>query len=519
MKTHTIIAIIVVVVGITAIVIFRLVLPSLQDEFAYGTSDAKKLKGEVSIALDSWIGYFPFQSQVFKKLMREAGYKAVIIDDEANYPLRMERLKKGEIDFAVCTIDSYLINGVSFDFPATIILVIDESKGGDAMVAWKSKMENLDKLKTASGYRIAFTPGSPSEHLLKTIGVHFGIPRLLEKKGDWRIETVGAEQAYRELMKKNADIAVLWEPHVTSSLANPDIVKLLGTDDTEKLIIDILLVNRTYSRDNPDMCRLVVEKYFETLGIYTSEANLLEEDIVRHTKMKAEESASMLKGVRWVGLNENTRWFGIDSTNTAYREELSAAIDSTIKILLENEDFTANPLPGEDPYTIINSSFIENIYIAGGPSDISDDGSEDSFTRDFTPLSDEQWEKLDVVGTLKLRPITFRSSTAELDELGEIQLDIIVENIKHYPNFRIMVKGHTDQRGDRAANLKLSRERADAVKAYIVRYYSVDPDRIRSVGVGGSEPLPRSGGESARAYSDRLKRVEIYLVSARLQGG
>jgi outer membrane protein OmpA-like peptidoglycan-associated protein/ABC-type nitrate/sulfonate/bicarbonate transport system substrate-binding protein len=514
MRKHTIIAIIVVIVGILGIIVFRLILPSLEDQFTYGTSDAKNVKGEVTIALDSWIGYFPFQSPVFKKLMREQGYKVVIIDDEANYPLRMERLKKGEIDFAVCTIDSYLINGAREDFPGTIIFIIDESKGGDAMVAWKSKIDNLDKLKTTTDYRIAFTPDSPSEHLLKAIGVHFGVPQLLDKKGRWRIETVGAEQAYKELMKKNADIAVIWEPHVTESLSHPDIVKLLGTEDTEKLIIDILLVNRTYSRNNPDICRLVVEKYFETLTIYNNDPPLLQDDIVHHTKLKGDKVESMLKGVRWVGMNENTRWFGIDTTNTTYREELSASIDSTIKILVENGDFPANPLPNEDPYTIINSSFMENIYIAGIPSDPSDTDSANSLEREFSPLTDDQWRRMKVVGTLKLRPITFRSSTAELDEMGEMQLDIIIENIKHYPNFRIMVKGHTNPRGDETANLTLSKERADAVKEYMVQYYSIDPDRIRSVGVGGAEPLLRNDGESSRSYSDRLKRVEIYLVAA-----
>jgi outer membrane protein OmpA-like peptidoglycan-associated protein/ABC-type nitrate/sulfonate/bicarbonate transport system substrate-binding protein len=514
MKKHTIIAIIVVIVGILGIVVFRLILPSLEEQFTYGTSDAKNLKGEFTIALDSWIGYFPFQSAVFKKLVREQGYKVIIIDDEANYPLRMERLKKGEIDFAVCTIDSYLINGAPEDFPGTIIVVIDESKGGDAMVAWKSKIDNLDKLKTATDYRVAFTPASPSEHLLKAIGVHFGIPQLLDKKGSWRIETVGAEQAYKELMKKNADIAVIWEPHVTESLSNPEIVKLLGTEDTEKLIIDILLVNRTYSRNNPDICRLVAEKYFETLTVYQNDPPLLEEDIVDHTKLKRDKVASMLKGVRWIGLKENTRWFGLDKTSTAYREELSASIDSTVRILIENDDFPANPLTNEDPYTIINSSFMENIYIAGIPSDTSDSDDATSLEHTFSPLTDDQWKKLKVVGTLKVRPITFRSSTAELDEMGEMQLDIIIENIKHYPNFRIMVKGHTDPRGDETANLKLSEERAEAVKEYMVHYYSIDPNRIRSVGVGSAEPLSRNDGESSRSYSDRLKRVEIYLVAA-----
>jgi outer membrane protein OmpA-like peptidoglycan-associated protein/ABC-type nitrate/sulfonate/bicarbonate transport system substrate-binding protein len=515
MSKHAVVAIIIIIIGIIGIVIFKLVAPMITEQFTYGTSDAKNVKGEVTIALDSWIGYFPFQSPVFKKLMRDNEYKVTIIDDEANYPLRMERLKKGEINFAVCTIDSYLLNGAQEDFPATIIAIIDESKGGDAMVAWKNKIDSIDKLKTTSDYRIAFTPASPSEHLLKAIGVHFGIDGLLDKKGKWRIETIGAEQAYKKLMKKDADIAVIWEPHVTESLSNPDIVKLLGTEDTEKLIIDILLVNRPFSKDNPDVTRLVVEKFYETLMIYGEDSTLLQEDIVRHTKMKADEVNSMLKGVRWVGFQENALWFGVDTGGTTYREELPASIDSTIDILVENNDFDMNPLPNEDPYTIINSSFIEQIYMAGiTMDDTAAADYENSLERPFSALSSEQWDKLKVVGSLKLRPITFSSGTADLDEMGEMQLDTIIESIKHYPNFRIIVKGHTDSRGDAKANLTLSQQRADSVKKYMTYYYNISENRIRAIGIGGAEPLPRDKDESSRSYSDRLKRVEIYLVTA-----
>ena len=62
-------------------------------KITYNTSDAKNLKGVISIALDSWIGYFPFRSPVFGQLMRDAGYRLKIIDDNADYGDRMKSLK------------------------------------------------------------------------------------------------------------------------------------------------------------------------------------------------------------------------------------------------------------------------------------------------------------------------------------------------------------------------------------------------------------------------------------------
>ena len=37
-------------------------------------------------------------------------------------------------------------------------------------------------------------------------------------------------------------------------------------------------------------------------------------------------------------------------------------------------------------------------------------------------------------------------------------------------------------------------------------------DRLRVLGIGSDSPLPRRAGESDRAYSYRLPRVELYLV-------
>ena len=245
----------------------------------YSTSDAKDLKGEFSIALDSWIGYFPFRSPVFGKLMRDAGYRIKIVDDKADYKERMKMLKKGSIDFAVSTVDSYLNNGSSAKFPGIIIAVIDESKGGDAIVALKNKVKNIDMLKVKRNFKIAFTPSSPSEYLLKAISVHFGVPRLKRKDDTWRVEVNGAEEAYQKIMNGEVDMASLWEPYVSKAISKPGIIKIIGSEDIEKLIVDILLVNRKYAIKNPELVKLFVKNYFETLRIYKKSKNLFFKDI------------------------------------------------------------------------------------------------------------------------------------------------------------------------------------------------------------------------------------------------
>ncbi len=83
-----------------------------------------------------------------RALMRNDGFDLRCEDDSADYAKRFSRLADGELDFAVATVDAYLLGGAAQDFPGAIVAVIDESKGGDAIIAIKSRVPTLDALKT-----------------------------------------------------------------------------------------------------------------------------------------------------------------------------------------------------------------------------------------------------------------------------------------------------------------------------------------------------------------------------------
>lgn len=512
MNKHAKFALFVIIAGAIVIVAVKFLYPVFMKQQAYKTSDAGNVKGEIRIALDSWIGYFPLQSPVFKKAMRNEGYMIKVTDDNADYGARMEGLKKGDIDIAVATVDSYILSGAEQQFPATIIAILDESKGGDAIIANKDKLTGIDDFKKKSGYKVAFTPDSPSEHLLKSVGSHFGIDTFLDAGGTWAVESNGAEEAYKMLMSNKVDAAVVWEPYVSRAIADDSYIKILGTEDTEKLIVDILLINRKYAEKNPEITALLIENYFLALKFYNDNPDELKADIKSTLREKDKNIDSMLKGVKWINLFENAHWFGLDDESGYTGDELSEVIESTIKILVENNDFPDNPLPNQDSYTIINSNFINVVYNKIHPQATASDDT-NSLDDEFSSLTDKQWAKLKSVGTLKVRPITFMSGTSNIDDMGIAQIDTIVQNIKHYPRYRLLIKGHTGLRGDKDANKALSQERADGVRQYLIDVYDIHPNRINSIGLGSDEPLDKVDGESGRSYNDRLKRVEVTLVT------
>lgn len=514
-------ALILLLLGAAILIGIKLLLPIFIEEKQVSTSDAVKMKGKIRLALDNWIGYFPLRSNEMKTLMRREGWNLVWTDDKADYRARMEQLHKGEIDIAVATVDSYLLNGSEFDFPGSIVAVIDESKGGDAIVARKKKAESLDSLKGKDDLKIAFTPNSPSHYLLKAAADHFNVPELLpSRKGD-RIETEGSEGALKKLLAGKADIAALWEPDVSRALAEKGIVKLLGTEDTERLIVDILLVNRDFIQDEPEAVKILLNSYFRVLKKYRDKPDLLEKDVVEETGLSSKTAQAMLHGVSWASLTENCeKWFGISRQGTAQSggqtwEMISDTIDSAAATLVNAGDFSSSPVPDQNPYRLLKSSFLEELYTEG-VSGFTKPGAAvqgtDSLTASFPPLNAAAWERLREVGTLKIEPIIFQHGSTELDLLAEEVLKKVLARLEHYPHFRIVVKGHTGLRGDPEQNRILSQERADSVAAFLQKKFHIDPNRIRAAGYGADRPLRRLPGESQRAYQHRLLRVEIVLV-------
>lgn len=519
MKKRIIGAFLILAVAIGAVLGVWLLLPYLLDRKQTDTSDAAKAKMKIRIAVDNWIGYFPLCSPEMKSTMRQSGYQLICEDDNADYEARMRRLKGGELDFAVATVDSYLLNGAQFSYPATIAMIIDESKGGDAILTRDEGIKGLDDLKGRDDIRVAFTPASPSQYLLKAAADHFNVRELYPPPGPRRIETDGSEKAREKLLTGAADVAVLWEPDVSRALEQSGITKILGTEDTERLIVDILLVNREYSQQSPQAVKQLLASYFRVLKKYRDNPDLLKKHVKKETGLDEAKILAMLNGVHWSSFMENCeKWFGIALPGSNAEEGILDTIDATVDVLISAGDFSASPIPDNNSYRLTNSTFLEQLF-TGGISGFTLPGGTKSdkvlpggLETVFAPLGEEEWLSLKEIGTLKVEPIIFQRGSTLLSTLAKQVVDKAVMRLKHYPNFRVIVRGHTGTRGDREENIKLSSQRAEAVARYMTITYGIDSNRLRIEGSGGDKPLARKAGESERTFQYRLPRVELLLV-------
>lgn len=104
--------------------------------------------------------------------------------------------------------------------------------------------------------------------------------------------------------------------------------------------------------------------------------------------------------------------------------------------------------------------------------------------------------------------LLFEFNSAELRESARLGLMKLALLMDRNPSLYCWIEGHTDMIGGDAFNLKLSMERAKAVKSYLVTSMRMDPKRIIARGLGRAQPLVNTGDAQAQAPN---RRVEIRM--------
>src|SRR5207245_9208095 len=119
-----------------------------------GKTSAQPLRSDlqtIKFALDSFSGYCVFRSDDMQRELASQGLQLDLVDDGADYTRRLESVRKGETTLAVFTIDALIKTCADIgDLPATIVMIIDETSGADAMIAYKSAVPNIDALNQAN---------------------------------------------------------------------------------------------------------------------------------------------------------------------------------------------------------------------------------------------------------------------------------------------------------------------------------------------------------------------------------
>lgn len=498
-----------VILGCAAVAYKFLVHPYFSRKLTTETGSDSRYKQQIVLRADSFSGYAILRSPAVKEELKQKGIKLVVEDDKGDTLARLKALQTGAAQMAAFTVDSLISAGAKLGaFPASAVLVLDETKGSDAIVALKGAVPDLEALNDPAA-RLVLTPNSPSEFLARVVLAHFDLPQL---PAQWWVEARGAGDVLRRFRaagptEKHA--YVLWEPYVSRALQQPGAQVLLDSAKLQGYVVDVLVAERGFLREQPDAVRAFVEAYCRANYALAQKpgamADLVREDAKQTGGESLDEAQArqIVAGIQWKNTLENYAHFGLSGAGGEL-PHLEDIIGNIMDVLLKTRALPADPLKGQHN-TLFYAQVLSQMKAAGfhpgqglnllpgvGNTAVAETVRLD---KELPALTPEQWQQLRPVGSLRTEPITFRRASATLSEQGERDLQALAKRLASFPRFYVRVIGQARAEGDPEANRVLGQARAEAAARYLVAQ-GLSANRLRTEAV-----VAATGSGEAQAVS------------------
>ncbi|MEQ9441858.1 MAG: OmpA family protein [Cyclobacteriaceae bacterium] len=119
------------------------------------------------------------------------------------------------------------------------------------------------------------------------------------------------------------------------------------------------------------------------------------------------------------------------------------------------------------------------------------------------------FETSSISSRLKFQNMEFDNGKADLKTEMYGDLDKIVDFMLDNPSIQLHIEGHTDSDGNPDLNLKLSQDRADAIRDYLIQIGYVEASRVEAIGYGSTRPIVEEITDEDKKLN---RRVEFNIV-------
>ncbi|MGE5673800.1 MAG: ABC transporter substrate-binding protein [Mycobacterium leprae] len=484
------------------------------------TTSVAPAKDAVVFARDSWVtgsvpelGIARGYNKDFKLDLAQAYYGS---DKD-----RLQAVGQGKAHFSEMSWPSLLYNlekvdGGKLQDQVVVLGFIDYSRGGDGLVV-RSGIKTVNELE---GKRVGYLNDGTGKYLIS----------FLLRMVDMRFEDVKGVP-YEDETKMTADFAAgkldaiaYWQPGMNDVLKKVSGSQvLLSTADMPTLIPDVLIANRKYVAEHPDKTDAFVRFWFTTVKYIQEKPDLAydrwaqamnqatytdggkQEPIYGTDNTKDGLTAIFAKEVRLVGFDENQKL--MVTSPAADQEQL-------VKFAIDNWNRLDN-LKGTAASQLLNNRVLaamkDDVTLKAGVIDQSKTGAAAPVVekpKEFNKAADIN--QLNEVAQMAIPNIEFEPDSVAITPAGKkVITDVVVPLLKQFPNFYLMIDGHTDVGGDEAVLTKLSQGRADSVKQALVQLGFPEAQFITR-GFGDKKPLyanPKNDTEKAKN-----RRTEFRLL-------
>jgi outer membrane protein OmpA-like peptidoglycan-associated protein len=130
-------------------------------------------------------------------------------------------------------------------------------------------------------------------------------------------------------------------------------------------------------------------------------------------------------------------------------------------------------------------------------------GEDEYFTDPFTVTI-----QFELARSYQLDHVHFDIDKATLRPDSYKQLTELLEYLQRHPDIKIEIAGHTDNTGGDAHNLKLSQDRANTIRNYLLKK-GIKPVQVTAKGYGSSVPVADNNTDTGKQMN---RRTEVRIL-------
>ncbi|MDQ3959331.1 MAG: phosphate ABC transporter substrate-binding/OmpA family protein [Pseudomonadota bacterium] len=371
------------------------------------------------------------------------------------------------------------------------IMVVDNTQGGDAVIARDPAIQSIEDL---AGKSVALLQYTPSHGMVIDAVENSSLSPRKKQSIDYVYinaeEGTGGVRAAFE--GGQVDAAALWDPDLALALKKvPGAHVIYSTRTATNLIYDVIVCDRRHLEkpDNDPVFKSFVAGWMDGVEAAKRKPEQALDALIATEEFFAllvkEQGRAFVLGLFnnlvWTDLKDNARILGL-AGDTNHYERVYRRFDG----IYRRAGALANPnSPVIAPQDSFDYRFIKGLLAEAPAAKV--EAAKPAFT--FTEVERTQAAKHEASITKPVM-VNFPSGSAALTKRAERTIDEeLVPFIENNGSAYFEVSGNTDSTGRRESNLRLSKARAQAVVDYLVGQWEFPRERFVIVGNGPDKPL------------------------------
>ena len=453
---------------------------------------------EIRVRVNVWVGCVgglvanggleTAPDSIFAKKGLKVSFK--IIDD---WTEGASALATNNVDVMLTTLDVYAKDYGQFQekgFGSHAFLMVDWSRGADGVIG----KQGINSIEDLAGKTVAFAPYTPSHFLLwnglKASGLSTEQRNEIFSKS---VHTKDGIEPANLFAQEKVDAAVAWDPDMSDAVTKrAGAKKIYDTRIANRLIADILVVSDRFAAKHPQTVLKFAQGWLEGVEFIRTQParayNMI--GTVKDFNIPSDLAKTMLEGVKLADYADNASFMGAQGAKSDYANVFGMAEDMYRELRMIKRISNA-----EDS--------LDRRYIKQMSGTFSTASTEAPIeyhapAKGATPIATQH------------RSIYFDPASAHMSLDSRAVVDEIGGQMRAYENTIVDIEGNTDSTGARGYNMQLSRQRADAVRDYLMEKYGFPGARLRTVGNGPDKPLDSNATPEGR---EKNRRTDIKLYA------